>query len=65
MAQKKETGKDVKIQDLAPKKDAKGGRASLSSSANAAQSLKNQGLNAASSSSNAASSSSNSSSSLD
>ncbi len=35
MAQKKETAKkDVKVQDLAPKKDAKGGRFSANSSAN-------------------------------
>ena len=36
MAQKKDSNKkNVKVQDLAPKKDAKGGRASLDSNANA------------------------------
>ncbi len=33
--QKDDKKKDVKVQDLAPKKDAKGGRSSLNSSANA------------------------------
>lgn len=44
MAQKKESNKkDVKVQDLAPKKDAKGGRFSSNSSANAGA---NAGANA-------------------
>ncbi len=46
MAQKKETAKkDVKVQDLAPKKDAKGGRFSAGANRGANANLNATGVN--------------------